>query len=378
MQPGVPHRRDEEELPAELTVIPEPMLPFDEPEIGPSAALRRLRPWIQQPTLYGSCLVYREESPYPAAVCVPNLPELLGDERLCGFDPDKALYLDIEATGLSHGAGTFAFLIGLAYVEDGKVVLEQLFMPDPSDEVPVLGRFLELVERFPYLVSFNGKSYDLSVLQSRLVVTRLMSRVEVDLKVRPHLDLLHVSRQAYKGVYENSKLQTLEREVLRIDPAERANDVPGSMVPALYFHYLTTGYAPHLDPVLAHNRTDVLSMVTLTRHLLDLLREPHRLACGPTVLHNLGRSALRKKLNARAASLLAAAAESEQLPEPLRHRTLVDLVTACRRGGDIEGAAEAVRSALSHLGGRDPTEHDRLQRQLHRFERTLIKLARVA
>ncbi len=337
------------------------------PEEG-DEGLRRLRPWIRLPTAYGGCFTYREVSPCPPPVAVPDLDVLLGDERLKDFDPDRALYLDIEATGLSHGAGTFAFLIGVAYVEDGEVVLEQLFMRDPTDEMPVLGRFMQLIDRFDFLVSFNGKSYDLSVLQARLVVTRLMSRLDSELKVRPHLDLLHACRKAWKGVFENTKLQTLEREVLHLDPAERANDVPGSMVPALYFHYLCTGYAPHLDPVLAHNRTDVLSMVTLTRRLLDLMRDPLEEADRWDVRLNLARHALRMKLNGRAAALFEAALLD--CPPDMEHGALVDLVTAYRRAGELESALDTARRAR-RAAPDDEAERGRLERQIARFARKL-------
>ncbi len=259
--------------------------------------------------------------------CHHPLERLLGDERLIGFRPEDALYLDIEATGLSHGAGTFAFLIGCAVVEGGQVHVEQLFVPDPTDELPALSRFLELLDARPYLVSFNGKSYDLSVLESRLVITRLLSRSEASLKLRPHLDLLHVSRQAYKGVFGDTRLQTLERAVLGLDPKEREDDVPGSLVPALYFHYLRTGDARHLEPVLRHNRTDVLSMVALAAHLVDLLRAP----CGDAeILLNLGRAALRRGLPDRAARLLEDALAAG-LADPLERLALEDLVTAARR-----------------------------------------------
>jgi len=324
-------------------------------------------------TPYGHCHVYRETHALPAAVEIPDLEYLLSDPRLRGFDPDDALYLDIEATGLSHGAGTFAFLIGCAYVEDGQVVLEQLCMENPSDEMPVLGRFMELFERFGYIVSFNGKSYDLSVLQARLCITRLMSKIDAQLKLRPHLDLLHVCRQAYKGLYENVKLQTLEREVLHIDPAERADDVPGMMVPALYFHYLQTGYAPAVDPVLKHNRTDVLSMITLTRHMMNVLSD----ASGrhAVIQYNLGRAALRRKQNERAATLLTGAVEGVGLDPQTYRKALLELVTAQRRAGNPQGALAAARALLEKVPSWDCFERDRLCRQIGRFEKKIAREA---
>lgn len=359
MNPGASRASEPE---PELTPV-DPSLPND---------LRALRPWRQEATPHGDALVCAERQPRPACAECDQLQTLLGDPRLSGFRMDQAVYLDIEATGLSHGAGTLAFLIGLAWFEGDELVFEQLFVDDPRNEMGVLSYFLDLLDRFDYLVSFNGKSYDLSVLHSRLVVNRLLSEGEVELKLRPHLDLLHTSRQAYKGVLSDTKLQTMEREVLQIDPAERADDVPGSLVPALYFHYLQTGYARHLEPVLTHNRTDVLSMVSLTRHLLTLFESPERIS-HPGILYNLGRAALRRRLDARAADLIGRAVDSGRLPQDRIYGALLDLITATRRVGRLSDAIAAATAARVLVPEWDQPERARLGRQITRYERKIAR-----
>lgn len=347
--------------PAEPPPFELPATPVEvAPDAGPSyeplpGSVERLRPWWMADTPFGEARVFRERLDLQACVggavrshgapCPHPLDAILGDPRLSGFTPERALFLDIEATGLSHGAGTFAFLIGCAYLDGGDVVLEQLFIADPSDELPVLSRCRELLASRPFLVSFNGKSYDLSVLESRLVVNRLLSPGEASLKLQPHLDLLHVSRQAYKGVFPDTRLQTLEQRVLGLDPSVRADDVPGSMVPALYFHYLRTGYAPHVDVVLRHNRTDVLSMVSLTEHLMELFTRPSGEAL---VLSNLGRAALRRGLFDRAARLLLEALESGALRREDERRAVEDLITASRRAKRA-GLLDLARARLLDL-----------------------------
>jgi hypothetical protein len=297
---------------------------------------------------------------------------LLGDKRLHGFSPDNALYLDIEATGLSHGAGTFAFLIGCAYYEgtgaDRRLILEQLFMTNPENEMPVLGYFLKLLYRFEYLVSFNGKSYDLSVLQNRLILTRLLSQQEGHIKLRPHLDLLHSCRLPYGGVFANTKLQTLEREVLRIPAETRENDVPGSLVPSLYFHYLRTGYASVLDVVLTHNRTDVLSMVALTTHLIELLRQPIS-TLQPLVSYNLGRAALRFKQPDRAVELLKQAISTKSLGDEVYMKAVRHLITAARRVGLYDLAATHTEDLALAVETSDPAECARLLRLALRYRK---------
>jgi uncharacterized protein YprB with RNaseH-like and TPR domain len=347
-------------------------------------SLEALRPWRMVETPYGHAHVVREVLP-PCAVfdsgdgrslyrtrrtslptreaSAPSLEALLGDVRLHGFSVADALFLDIEATGLSHGAGTHAFLIGCAWFDGDEVVVEQIFMQDPTTEMAVLHHFMTILDSRPFLVSFNGKSYDLSVLESRLVVTRLLGRNEASIKLRPHFDLLHVSRQAYKGLFPDTRLQTLEKTVLGLDPEARVDDVPGSLVPALYFHYLRTGHAPHLDPVLRHNRTDVLSMVALAEHLVGLLLSP---SGALPLVWNLARSALRRRLPAHAAMLLAELLERPELTPLERRAVLEDLLVASRRAGNLDLLAVAARGLIEVL----PADTDApLIRRLFRWSR---------
>ncbi|MBT9559771.1 MAG: ribonuclease H-like domain-containing protein [Myxococcales bacterium] len=370
---------------------PEPDLPHVDLPDSPSpwtplepGSLEALRPWRMVETPHGRAHVFREElslrevfdfgdglslyrtrrtAPIRREASAPSLEALLGDPRLHGFSVADALFLDIEATGLSHGAGTHAFLIGCAWFEGEVIVVEQIFMQDPTTEMAVLHHFMAILDSRPFLVSFNGKSYDLSVLESRLVVTRLLGRTEASIKLRPHFDLLHVSRQAYKGLFPDTRLQTLEKSVLGLDPEARVDDVPGSLVPALYFHYLRTGHAPHLDPVLRHNRTDVLSMVALAEHLTGLLLRPEGEL---PLVWNLARSALRRRLPAHAASLFAGLLERDDVAPSERRALLEELLVASRRAGNLDLLRVAARGLIEVL----PADTDAaLVRRLFRWAR---------
>ncbi len=347
--------------------------------LPPQGSLAELRDWHLVPTPYGTAHIHREYIPYGDSDITTDLSNRLGDKRLVGFTPDNALYIDIEATGLSHGAGTLAFLIGCAYLENHgsqrRIVLEQLFVDTPENEMPVLAYFLKLLYRFDYLVSFNGKSYDLSVLQNRLVLTRLLSSQEREIKLRPHLDLLHSCRLAYVGAFENTKLQTLERMVLKLDPSEREDDVPGSLVPSLYFHFLRTGYASVLDVVLRHNRTDVLSMVSLTNHLMMLVEEPP-CQLPPLVAYNLGRAALRFKQNHRALQFLERAVSDGPLPVDVYDKASQMLITAARRAGHYALAARLTEDSALALQQSDPHECARLLRLAERYRRKVPSVTR--
>lgn len=176
------------------------------------------------------------------------------EPQLVNVDPAELLFLDTETTGFG-GAGTIAFLVGLAYVEDGRVVVEQLMLEGPEQEPALLAYLTALIERRPVVVSFNGKSFDWPLLQGRYTMNRLKAPARVS-----HLDLLHLSRRVHKQRLKRCNLQRLEAEVLGF---ERIGDIDGAEVAARYAHYCRTRDASHLGAVIEHNYWDVLSMVAL-------------------------------------------------------------------------------------------------------------------
>lgn len=194
----------------------------------------------------------------------PLQQALEGSASLVGQHP---LFLDTETTGLAGGSGTYAFLIGLGTFEQGRLKIEQLLMRSHCEEKAMLQYLLQRIEGCDGLVTFNGKSFDIPLLQTRL----LMNRLRFDLEDLPHLDLLPVARRYWSGVLENCKLETLEEQVLGLP---RHGDVPGWMVPQLFFRFLQDGCARGLAQVAEHNRRDILAMVGLLAGLEGYAREP--------------------------------------------------------------------------------------------------------
>ncbi len=275
-----------------------------------------------------------------------HLERLTGDPRLTGFDVRRALFLDIEATGLEHGSGTLAFLIGMGYFEGDELVLEQVLLRDHDEEAALLELTWEAVESFDFLVSFNGKSFDLSVLHNRMVMHRMCSRRECELKLRPHLDLLHVSRGIYKGLWSDVRLQTLERRVLGL---VREDDMPGALAPTCWFSWLKEADPRPLVGIARHNRLDVLSMVTLAG-LVAYEAEPRADAGRPSrVALNLARLYLRKKAYQEALRVLESTPPLADADE--RASLLEVAVTAARRAGEHA----RYQAALEALVALDPT-----------------------
>jgi len=196
----------------------------------------------------------------PARKADKELLALLAlDPRLADCDPSRALYLDTETTGLGPGAGTVAFLIGLAWFDLASdipaLVVEQLLVRRLGEEAPVLARVEERLRQASMLVTFNGKSFDMPVLRTRFVMGQRSMPPEP-----PHLDLLHVARRLHKARNIGSNLGTVEREVLGF---VRENDVPSGEVCACYLHFLRTGDPRALMGVVDHNAWDVVSMAAM-------------------------------------------------------------------------------------------------------------------
>jgi hypothetical protein len=189
---------------------------------------------------------------------------LAGDGDMERFTPADGLFLDTETTGLSGGTGTVAFLVGCGWFEAGDFVTEQIFMRDFGEEKAVLSYLMEIAGDRKFIVTFNGRTFDITLLATRFVMNRLPDPLS-DL---PHLDLLHPSRRLVGHRLPNSRLGTIEEMVLKV---YRNGDVPGSEIPQRYFNWLRYGDPRLMRDVFEHNRLDVISLATLAVHLSSLI-----------------------------------------------------------------------------------------------------------
>ena len=188
-------------------------------------------------------------------------------------DLERAAFVDVETTGLAGGTGTLAFLVGVATFEGGRLCLRQFFLADLSGEEAMLAAVAQALDGCRAVVSFNGRSFDVPLLESRFIMTRLSPPFER----LAHVDLLLAARRLYGQRLESCRLSALEEAVLGV---RRQRDVPGWAVPRLYFDYLRHGAAQPLADVFRHNRLDVLSLVTLLAYIGQAARagtpgDPH-------------------------------------------------------------------------------------------------------
>ena len=230
-------------------------------------------------TPHGDCFLVERSYPLDTAqgrvplahalALSPRARHLLARGAADHVDPRRALFLDTETTGLSGGTGTYAFLVGVAYFDGPRLVLRQYFMRHPGEEAALLAALADLLAEFPLWVTFNGKTFDVPLLDTRFLVTRRAALP------RPahHLDLLHPARRLWRTRLPSCALGSLERILLGV---RRAEDVPAWTIPGLYFDYVRRGRCEPLRGVFAHNAEDLLSLVALLAFVGDVLDEPPR------------------------------------------------------------------------------------------------------
>ncbi|MGA7786221.1 MAG: ribonuclease H-like domain-containing protein, partial [Candidatus Acidiferrales bacterium] len=240
---------------------------------GEHLAIRR---WFPTPE---PCLEFNDARRTRALkMLLPNVASEVGSKRgatpadVLAEDPAQWLFLDTETTGLAGGSGTYAFLVGVAWWDSGGLQIEQFFMRDFAEEHSLLLALDERMAERRVLVTFNGKSFDWPLLETRYRMTRCIApRIPA-----MHLDLLHPARQLWRPRLASVRLAELERHVLRVSPGSRLDwsrdcDVDSSQIPEIYFNFVRGGSAEPLVPVIRHNQMDLRGLAALAGHMLEMI-----------------------------------------------------------------------------------------------------------
>lgn len=278
-------------------------------------------------------------------------PELaiLGGAPETGDEPPRPLlFVDLETTGLTGGAGTYAFLVGCAAFEPHGFRIRQFFLPASQQERPLLAAVNALVRASAGLVTYNGRTFDVPVLETRFA----FNRVPPPFAALAHVDMLHAARRLWRGApaapgawpdADSCRLSALERVLLGV---RRIGDVPGFDIPGRYFDFMRSGNALPLEPVFEHNRLDLLSLAAMTARALRLLAGAP--AASNSARESLGSGALlaragRHDQAERCYRNAAERARQERGPDvgQVRAEALRALALGCRRTGRFVEAAEA-------------------------------------
>jgi uncharacterized protein YprB with RNaseH-like and TPR domain len=233
----------------------------------------------------------------------------------------RLLYLDTETTGLAGGTGTYAFLVGAGFYTGEAFEVRQYFMRDLDEEPALLAALGRLLEGFDGLVTYNGRGFDLPLLETRFVLARRAFPAE-----RPHLDLLPTARRLWGGALLDCRLATVEASVLEF---RRTGDMPGALIPSVYFDWLRRKRPGALPRVFEHNRHDVLSLAALLGRVAGLVATAPAAARWPEELVGLGR--LLEAADPERARACYHRALAQGLPSPARERLLMRLAGAEKR-----------------------------------------------
>lgn len=269
-----------------------------------------------------------------------TLSEIFGIDFPRNIRPTDLLFLDTETTGLSGGVGTVAFEVGVGYLTADAFVVEQFLMRDYPEESAMLMEVARLLRAFPAIVTFNGKTFDIPLLQNRFVMNRLRDARVSEL----HADVLHAARRVWKLRLGRCTLQKLENAVLGV---AREDDLPGEQVPQTYFQFLRDKDFVPIQRILEHNRQDVVSLAQLFFFLCKLYDRPETTA-EPDDLFALARAMEKRGATDKAKKCYRMAARNAG------HHTAAYTALAVqeKRSGQVQRAVKLYTALL--LNGDDP------------------------
>jgi uncharacterized protein len=357
-----------------------------------------VRKWFSEPI--GFAAPEGELNPAAMRLLAPDAASEVSDSK-------QWLFLDTETTGLMGGTGTYPFLVGIAWWDAGGLEVEQFFMRDYHEEHALLVTLAERLAERRVLVTFNGKSFDWPLLETRYKMTRKIPTPTLG----GHLDFLHPARNLWRIRLGSVRLAELEKHVLGWD---RGADLISAMIPQFYFDYLRGGSPEPLVQIFLHNQMDLRGLAGLASRVLSILEAPEASEQDGLELFGVSRICERRGETARARKHYAESIAAELPPETDRfaRRSLARLAKREgdyplalelwesirgnsregleayeqlamhyeRRMGDTERAAVLVREALAELrkGGRAGLISAAAHRQYQeRFEKRLARLGRV-
>jgi uncharacterized protein YprB with RNaseH-like and TPR domain len=247
-------------------------------------------------------------------------------------NPEQWLFLDTETTGLSGGTGTYPFLVGIAWWDAGGLEVEQFFMRDHSEEHSLLVALAERMAERRVLVTFNGKSFDWPLLETRYRMTRTIRPPTP----RAHLDFLHPARNLWRLRLGSVRLAELERHVLGWN---RGADMMSELIPQIYFDFLRGGPPEPLVPIFHHNQMDLRGLAGLAGRVVSLLADPESRGQDALELFGVSRICERRGETSRARKLYERSVAAE-LPAETDRAAKRSLARLAKREGDFTQARE--------------------------------------
>lgn len=208
-------------------------------------------------------------TPLRLTASLQRISSWLGIPSVASMELPEFIFLDTETSGLVGGSGTLVFLIGVGRFDQSGFHLAQYFLRDPLEEPAQLIGLIQYLSSFQGLVTYNGKAFDIPLLTTRFILNGEAS----PFTTIAHLDLLPLARRLWRDRLPSRSLGQIEQKILGATRSEE--DVPGWLIPSLYFEYLRTGDARPLRSVFYHNAMDILAMAALLNRIANMLEAPH-------------------------------------------------------------------------------------------------------
>ncbi len=205
------------------------------------------------------------------------------------------LFIDTETTGLG-GAGTVAFLVGCGSVVKDGFEVRQYFIPDYPDEAAMLEALLAEFGQRRTIVSYNGVAFDLPLLRDRMIINRVARELDMD----RHIDLLHPVRRLFRRRLGDCRLINVEQELFGF---RRGDDIPGYLIPSVYFEWLSEDNLDSMSAVLEHNRLDIVSLYFLADYIARAFQTRGKTLQAVDDLYSLSRVYGQRKENERVIDL---------------------------------------------------------------------------
>jgi uncharacterized protein len=263
------------------------------------------------------------------------------DPSLADGPLGRTIFIDLETTGLSGGAGTVAFLVGCGYFDLGAFQVRQFLLTSYTSERALLAAVADFFDAAELIVTYNGKTFDVPVMETRW----LFHRMEMPLDGVPHFDTLHAARRLWKPRADDAesgcRLVELERSLFDL---RRVGDVPGNEIPSRFFRFLRSGDPRPLEPVLEHNRLDLVSLAAVTARAARLVHEGADACPDGQQALALGRVYERAGSLERAEECYRRATAAANVD--IRSEGLYRLGLRCRRERRFSEAADAWRALI--------------------------------
>jgi len=308
-----------------------------------------------------------EGLPVPSLSCLHDrgaIVSVTGDGAFADIAAEDVLYLDTETTGLSGGAGTLAFLISVGQWREGRFEIELALLDDFCDEPAQMAWLVGRLGGAKAIATYNGRSFDVPLLRSRMI----MNGLPTDRLDLPHLDMLPIARSLWREAAGGSaRLGAIQRHVLGY---ERVNDVPGELIPGIFFEWARGIRPGAMGAVLHHNMLDIIALPALVAEAIQLISRPNSPpeSAPSATLVGLGRTLQRRQRGEDVLPVLREACQ-RATAEADRDRCLYLLAEALKREGRAAEALPLWRRVLDGGGDAAPAAAEALAKHLEHHAR---------